>query len=635
MLWWTLALSLLPLLICLHLHIAPYSKVEESFNIQAVHDILTFGIPVKDVGNQLKIQYDHMTFPGAVPRTFIGALVLAGLSKPVLWMNNVLDRQQLGQCLDPFISHTSIVPCLFPSLPLLIASQSVLYSACSMLLPLLHMHKASERHSGRRLACGTSLCKRVSFTSCSMPLELSRICLHSESVCIIQPSSTSSFTHELMSGTFALSYQVPDPATTPPTQLKRSRLAIYLLTVATVIFRSELALLVASHGFYLLFSQAGETLQSRILFIRKVLLPAGIWGALLGLALTIPIDTFFWQSPTPLWPELSAFLSNIFPTNDDLGASAWGTSPWHWYFTSALPRLFLNPLTLFLIPYSLTQPGTRAYSLALLIPNITYILLYSILQHKETRFLFPILPPLTTAAALAATHISNRHNRTTTYRLATYALILSTAITFIISHAILLPLSALSYPGAFALNALHSHASAHQPNSQSTISVHLNNLALQTGVTRFLQIPHPVKDLARSSTSTTASAAGSSSTRWIYDKSDKATDLLSSFFWFQFDYAVVESPALAIGSWEVVDTIYGLGKPRMLRPDEDREPTKVLTGLGAVLERLYGRSLAVGYENIRDLGRTWTGGWWVDVGYVEKLYVLKRGRGVELVGGEA
>ena len=91
------ALASIPLLILLHLWISPYTKVEESFNIQAVHDILTFGIPTHDVNQTLKAQYDHMTFSGAVPRTFIGALALAGLSKPFLWWNDAVDRQMLGQ----------------------------------------------------------------------------------------------------------------------------------------------------------------------------------------------------------------------------------------------------------------------------------------------------------------------------------------------------------------------------------------------------------------------------------------------------------------------------------------------------------------------------------------------------------
>lgn len=67
-----------------HLLYAPYTKVEESFNIQAIHDILTHGIPLRDVSKRLAEDYDHMTFSGAVPRTFLGALAVSGLAKPLV-----------------------------------------------------------------------------------------------------------------------------------------------------------------------------------------------------------------------------------------------------------------------------------------------------------------------------------------------------------------------------------------------------------------------------------------------------------------------------------------------------------------------------------------------------------------------
>lgn len=102
MLRWILALLLLPGLVLLHLHLAPYTKVEESFNIQAVHDLLTYGIPSNEVGETLKTQYDHMTFPGAVPRTFVGAVLLAGCSRPIIWLNGAIDRQCLGELAGKF-----------------------------------------------------------------------------------------------------------------------------------------------------------------------------------------------------------------------------------------------------------------------------------------------------------------------------------------------------------------------------------------------------------------------------------------------------------------------------------------------------------------------------------------------------
>jgi len=80
-------------LIWLHLSKAPFTKVEESFNIQATHDILFYGIPWTNSS-----QYDHVDFPGSVPRTFIGALVVAGLTSPwiIKWMTDPRHIQFLG-----------------------------------------------------------------------------------------------------------------------------------------------------------------------------------------------------------------------------------------------------------------------------------------------------------------------------------------------------------------------------------------------------------------------------------------------------------------------------------------------------------------------------------------------------------
>jgi alpha-1,6-mannosyltransferase len=75
---------LIPGLILVHLVVAPYTKVEESFNIQAAHDVLVYGTPTSDIYHKLSTTYDHFTFPGAVPRTFIGPVLLAGLAQPIV-----------------------------------------------------------------------------------------------------------------------------------------------------------------------------------------------------------------------------------------------------------------------------------------------------------------------------------------------------------------------------------------------------------------------------------------------------------------------------------------------------------------------------------------------------------------------
>jgi alpha-1,6-mannosyltransferase len=57
--------------------------VEESFNIQATHDFITYSSRSGGLFGNLKL-FDHVSFPGAVPRSFVGALGLAIISNPII-----------------------------------------------------------------------------------------------------------------------------------------------------------------------------------------------------------------------------------------------------------------------------------------------------------------------------------------------------------------------------------------------------------------------------------------------------------------------------------------------------------------------------------------------------------------------
>jgi alpha-1,6-mannosyltransferase len=87
--------ALIPTFILVHLFVSPYTKVEESFNIQAIHDILVHGIPTQNVDQFLTANYDHVAFSGSVPRTFAGALLLSGLSRPFVWLARDWEQVQL------------------------------------------------------------------------------------------------------------------------------------------------------------------------------------------------------------------------------------------------------------------------------------------------------------------------------------------------------------------------------------------------------------------------------------------------------------------------------------------------------------------------------------------------------------
>jgi alpha-1,6-mannosyltransferase len=419
------------------------------------------------------------------------------------------------------------------------------------------------------------------------------------------------------------------------------RLAIFLLTLTAVVFRSEVAILLFYHIIYMVLKQSARSghFTHVVTLLRSTVIPAGVLGFSIGLFMTVSVDSYFWQSSNYLWPELSAFLFNILPLDKNSGASAWGTQSWHWYFTSALPRVFMSPLTYPLLwVMAVSNPAISQPALEFLLPNLAYIATYSLLPHKETRFIFPVIPPLTLAASLSASYIWTRRSRTLLYRLLSIFLVLSTLLSAILAHGVLLPLSALTYPGAHALQALHDHAAfdhKSRTTEKSTILIHLDNLSTQTGITRFLQHEPPSK-------------AGDA--HFIYDKSENSTNLLDAFWWTQFDYAIMESPQLAIGSWDVASQIRGIGSPQILRSHEKREKKAGLKseegrkesdiwvdGVDMIAQEMYGHVglrvsvlarliLHEGYGTHWLLGRnwSWTRGWWVDVGWVPKLYVLKQ-----------
>ncbi|XP_021899994.1 dol-P-Man:Man(7)GlcNAc(2)-PP-Dol alpha-1,6-mannosyltransferase isoform X2 [Carica papaya] len=70
-----------------YVFMAPYTKVEESFNVQAMHDILYHGHHLDN--------YDHLEFPGVVPRTFIGAFLVSILASPIVLIVSLLQLPKI------------------------------------------------------------------------------------------------------------------------------------------------------------------------------------------------------------------------------------------------------------------------------------------------------------------------------------------------------------------------------------------------------------------------------------------------------------------------------------------------------------------------------------------------------------
>jgi alpha-1,6-mannosyltransferase len=399
---------------------------------------------------------------------------------------------------------------------------------------------------------------------------------------------------------------------------QRHRRAIYFLVLAGVIFRSELALLLFTQVLYLLVLPA-TSLQAVV--------PTGIRCALVGLAISIPIDSYFWQ--TPIWPELSGFIFNALHGN----SSAWGTSPYHTYFTSALPKLLLNPLLLPLIALSLYLPSTHRAARGLTIPSLAFIAIYSLQPHKEARFIIYVVPPLTAAAALGASHIFTRRTKSLLYALLSVLLVLSVLASFAAS-TVMLAISSLNYPGGEALWTLHQIVdhdlrNVSQIASPRTVTVHMDVLSCMTGVSRFQQ-DHPTPPFSSFLLGSHADAETSSPNdvvRWRYSKEENDTTLLMPEFWEQFDYVLTESPERIIGKWDIVYTVYGYAGIEVLRPGSQAEVADEASDIVGFVngKGIAGHPVLAAYWGIREVGREKiTKGWWIGPRMAAKVRILRK-----------
>ncbi|XP_024008571.1 dol-P-Man:Man(7)GlcNAc(2)-PP-Dol alpha-1,6-mannosyltransferase isoform X2 [Eutrema salsugineum] len=381
---------------------APYTKVEESFNVQSMHDILYHRLNFNS--------YDHLEFPGVVPRTFIVSFIASPVVSVISWLG-------------------------FPKIYNLVAARLVL--GCIILSTLRFFRIQIRKNFGHQVESFFVLLTSLQFHLlfyCTRPLP-----------------------NILAFGLVNLAYG---------NWLKGNFYsALSFLIFATVIFRCDVMLLLGPIGLQFLMTKS-------ISFWKALKYCVGT--AVVAVGLTISVDSIMWKKF--VWPEFEVFWFNSILNR----SSDWGTHSIHWYFTSALPRSLL-------VAYPLSLLGTLLDRRVpfLILPVLSFVILYSKLPHKELRFIISSVPMLNLSAAVAASRIYNNKKKAiwklvNMVMLALFAISAGcTVVTFMASYN--------NYPSGYALKRLHQIS----PNVAGEEWVHIDTFSAMNGISRFCEDGFP------------------------------------------------------------------------------------------------------------------------------------------------
>ncbi|KAI8809853.1 Alg9-like mannosyltransferase family-domain-containing protein [Cladochytrium replicatum] len=438
-------------LVLSYMFVCPYTKVEESFNLQATHDLLVY-TPFANHD-----QYDHISFPGVVPRTFIGPILIWIILSPIVYPIHFIFFSRESQLWGSQIFVLQYL--VRGTLGLLVAAS------------LARFRWAVRKRFGNLVATWCGILNCVQF---HLPFWSTRTLPNVFAFVFVTWALGIWIETDVLVRDYNLSAKKSGGKETkrtgdtlkPRDEEKSYDLTppahaiVFLLVVSVSIFRSEISLLI-----FPLFT-------SELLIYRSILFPPAFSRAytalVLSVALTVTIDSIFWRAPW-FWPEMRVFIFNAIKG----GAVAYGVSPLHAYFTSLLPRI--APLSYPLSIFALIANPSRLTRY--LLPIFAFVALLSFQPHKEWRFIIHVLPMLNASAGvLISSFISAQQNKLRRLRVLLVALLLI----LVVSGSLFgLYVSSLNYPGGAALAALHNM------NPAPPVRIHIDAYTAMTGASRF------------------------------------------------------------------------------------------------------------------------------------------------------
>ncbi|KAL5748453.1 hypothetical protein ACOSP7_025494 [Xanthoceras sorbifolium] len=391
-----------------YVFMVPYTKVEESFNVQAMHDIFYHRHHLEN--------YDHLEFPGVVPRTFIGALLVSILASPIMLAMNLLH---------------------LPRIYGLIAVRLAL--GCIVLSTLRFFRIQVKNKFGHQVEAFFVILTVLQFHLlfyCTRPLP------NVLALAVVNLA----YGHWLKGNFYA---------------------TLNCLIFATIIFRCDMVLLLGPLGL--------ELLLTKSITLWKAF-KCCIGTAIFCIGLTILVDSIMWKRL--VWPEFEVLWFNSVLNR----SSEWGTHSFHWYFTSALPRLLLAGYPLFVLGVLLDRRV-----LSFVIPVLSFVLLYSKLPHKELRFIISSVPIFNLSAAVAASRIYM--NRKKPFWKLINVILLGFLLISLWCTAISFMASYENYPSGYALKYLHRIGNF--ANSTEEQWVHIDPFSAMNGISRFCENDFP------------------------------------------------------------------------------------------------------------------------------------------------